>query len=234
MWWRIDSAFFRGEIAKIAERAKKHPRDNTYYHGSIIRLITDSLDAPLAVVDKRDRRIFDILVEHGILREKDGGFSAYEWLLEQGRVGEIRKRTPLPKAPKGQAQKVYVRENVALSEGEIESLERSHSSGELEQVYDKLSAYKRTSCRTYQSDYRAILSWVLDAVSNDAQVDAVHNEAQAARDIPKPFSECAKADEYRRQLAEFFCDENNEPLGDSDGSGCNTGRNSGARLHNPR
>lgn len=164
MWWKIDSAFFRGEVYDASREASQNKRDPSVNNRILfaIQLISASLECPVRRPDKQEK-FFDILVERGVFREVEGGFSAYGWLLEQGRVGEMKRK------PKGSdpAKKTFVRDNVSLTEREIETLKKTHSEGDIERFFDRLSKYKSETGKAYQSDYKAIIAWVIDAVNED-------------------------------------------------------------------
>lgn len=164
MWWRIDSAFFRGEVYEASIEASKHKYDPSANNRILfaIQLISASLECPVHR-PKTQEKFFDLLVERGIFREVEGGFSAYDWLFEQGRVGAMKCK------PKGSepVEKKFVRENVSLTAKEIESLHKSHTARDVERFYDRLSKYKGETGKAYQSDYKAILAWVVGAVKED-------------------------------------------------------------------
>lgn len=164
MWWRIDASFFRGDVSVAARESASSKNDSMCDKRLLfaIQLISESLECPVHR-PKTQEKFFDLLVERGIFREVEGGFSAYDWLFEQGRVGAMKCK------PKGSepVEKKFVRENVSLTAKEIESLHKSHTARDVERFYDRLSKYKGETGKAYQSDYKAILAWVVGAVKED-------------------------------------------------------------------
>ena len=71
--------------------------------------------------------------------------------------GNIRAREPQP-------EKVQFAENVSMTNAEYEKLVSTHGSANTKQMVEKLDNYKGATGKTYKSDYRAILSWVVDEI----------------------------------------------------------------------
>lgn len=72
--------------------------------------------------------------------------------------------TPTPKKTKKKKEpKVQYAEFVSLTKTEYEKLLNNHSEEEVKGYIYILDNYKGSSGRTYKSDYRAILTWVIDA-----------------------------------------------------------------------
>jgi predicted lipase len=59
-------------------------------------------------------------------------------------------------------EKLQVKDNVLLSQSEIDTLKQEFSSDDLIELVTILSNYKHSSGKTYKSDYHAIIGWVKD------------------------------------------------------------------------
>lgn len=77
----------------------------------------------------------------------------YDWLKENNLVEQDSNK-----------EKVYVRENVALTSVQIDELKKFYTSDEIDNFYDKLSHYKSSKGKRYKSDYGAIQTWVIESV----------------------------------------------------------------------
>jgi hypothetical protein len=66
--------------------------------------------------------------------------------------------------------KTFVRENVSLSDVELEKLLSEHGKEKTDWFLDKLNNYKIASGRKYKSDYHAILNWVVWEYQNKNQI----------------------------------------------------------------
>ena len=66
--------------------------------------------------------------------------------------------------------KTFVRENVSLSDVELEKLYSEHGKEKTDWMLDKLNNYKIASGRKYKSDYHAILNWVVWEYQNKNQI----------------------------------------------------------------
>lgn len=53
---------------------------------------------------KQAQIVWDILIKHGVLRKGPQGYSAREWMIERGILGDINKRRRPPETPQGQQQ----------------------------------------------------------------------------------------------------------------------------------
>lgn len=79
------------------------------------------------------------------------------------------KHAPPPKAeeketPKKELEKIHFAEFVTMTNDEYEKLVVAHGKELTDQCIQKLDNYKGSNGKKYKSDYRAILSWVLDEV----------------------------------------------------------------------
>lgn len=77
---------------------------------------------------------------------------------------------------KEKKKKIKVRENISLFPSEIEKLNNSFISTEIEWMYDKLSAYKLSKGKQYKSDYGAILNWVVKSMNEEKEKRSEKNE----------------------------------------------------------
>lgn len=53
---------------------------------------------------KQAQVVWDILIKHGVLRQGPMGYSAREWMIERGILGDINKGRRPPEQPQGQQQ----------------------------------------------------------------------------------------------------------------------------------
>ncbi len=164
MWFRFTSDFLQRPFTRhIREKcAKRSPVVNSHILEAI-QLIASSLSYPVTERNTSSAVAWQVLVEDGILREVDGGYSAIEWLTEEGLFAQkkprfARKAADVP-------QKTFVRSNVSFTEGELTSLRERTDAATLETAFDMLSEYKTKSGKEYNSDYRAMLAWALGAAA---------------------------------------------------------------------
>lgn len=75
---------------------------------------------------------------------------------------EVKKESP-SKA----AKKIKYAEDVSMTEEEYKKLIEQYGHAKVIKMITKLENYKGSSGKKYKSDYRAILSWVVDAVEKD-------------------------------------------------------------------
>lgn len=114
--------------------------------------------------------VWDACIKHNVLRKTGNGFSAREWMQEQGLLPDEQEQTttsqqPAQEQPRRQYEhKEQVRPNVRLSRKEIDELKKDYSDDEITRILDKLSDYKSSSGRYYASDYQAIRNWVAKAI----------------------------------------------------------------------
>jgi hypothetical protein len=66
---------------------------------------------------------------------------------------------------KEKEKKIAVRDNVNLTEKEIEKLKENYASADLDKAYDKLSFYKLSKGKIYKSDYGALNMWVFESLN---------------------------------------------------------------------
>lgn len=130
------------------------------------------------------KTVWDLCIKHNVLRKDGNGYSAREWMQEQGLFPDsevIAKpiETVLPEIPKQKRQyeiKDQVRPNVRLSRKEIEELKKDYSDEQIARMLDKLSEYKANTGRNYQSDYQAIRKWVYKTLDEKPREISGHPE----------------------------------------------------------
>ena len=71
----------------------------------------------------------------------------------------------------------FVRENVKLTDKQIETLISQHGKEAYEQMINKLSAFKSQSGKLYESDYLAIRRWVVNWYKNEISCAAAKEKA---------------------------------------------------------
>lgn len=114
--------------------------------------------------------VWDLCINHNVLRKDGNGYSAREWMQEHGLLPSNQEQTtpfqpPAQEQPRRQYEhKEQVRPNIRLSRKEIEELKKDYSDEEIARMLDKLSDYKLSSGRYYASDYQAIRNWVAKAI----------------------------------------------------------------------
>lgn len=83
-------------------------------------------------------------------------------------LGEVKDICPLKneekKETKNELEKIHFAEFVTMTNDEYEKLVVAYGKELADQCIEKLDNYKGSNGKKYKSDYRAILSWVLDEV----------------------------------------------------------------------
>lgn len=200
-WWKCSSEVFWSDVSNsiFAVRGRgEHEGCHRLY--IFIQLLTISADnqriqsqAELSYRTRTSERqckiVWDVCIEKNVLRQDGSGWSAREWMEEQGLLPDTeisqniaRKTSSTRKASKTSSKpenvkidaqksqistsmrevKEQVRPNVRLSRSEIEALKAQFTDEEISRMVDKLSEYKTNSGRTYTSDYQAIQRWVIN------------------------------------------------------------------------
>ena len=80
---------------------------------------------------------------------------------------------------------IPVRENVFLSQKEINKLKEKYTQDEIEWMYDKLSAYKLSKGKKYKSDYGAILNWVVESLEKEKEKNSAKKEKDGKQQTSK-------------------------------------------------
>ena len=82
------------------------------------------------------------------------------------RCGEKEEK----KEPKKETGKIHFAEFVTMTNDEYEKLVVAHGKELADQCIEKLDNYKGSSGKKYKSDYRAILSWVLEELKKNKDI----------------------------------------------------------------
>lgn len=92
--------------------------------------------------------------------------NSYVEHMENENINEIINRDNRKKDSKGkkEEEKIHFAEFVTMTNVEYEKLVNTHSKEFADQCITVLDNYKGSSGKTYKSDYRAILNWVVDEV----------------------------------------------------------------------
>jgi hypothetical protein len=199
-WWKCSSEVFWSDVAqRLSKTIGQGDRCIIRLH-IYIQLLNLSADrqtiqspAELAartrMTEKQCAIVWETCVSMNVLRMDGNGYSASEWMQEQGLLPDAeisqniaRKTSSTRKASKTSSKpenvkidaqksqistsmrevKEQVRPNVRLSRSEIEALKAQFTDEEISRMVDKLSEYKTNSGRTYTSDYQAIQRWVIN------------------------------------------------------------------------
>ena len=103
----------------------------------------------------------------------------FQFFSECGKRGQKAKKNKAPLKPplkprlsykdniKENKDKNKYRDTVFLSKDELKKLEESHGKKNAQIFIDILDFYKGSKGKTYKSDYKAILSWVIDKAKKE-------------------------------------------------------------------
>lgn len=83
------------------------------------------------------------------------------------------------------AKKVHFAEFVTMTNAEYDKLVSTYGKKFADQCIKTLDNYKGSSGKKYRSDYRAILSWVVDKVKKDVSKDVVPEWFNEEQDVEK-------------------------------------------------
>ncbi len=134
-----------------------------FYTPNSLQIFTQSTQTQCKIV-------WDICIKHNVLRKDGNGYSASEWMHEQGLLpDEEQKRINRDKQTA--EIKEQVRPNVRLSRSELDALRKDYSDEKVAQILDTLSKYKTEKGKHYASDYDAIRRWVCRAVEKSATIN---------------------------------------------------------------
>lgn len=79
--------------------------------------------------------------------------------------------------------KQFVRENVSLTNDEVEKLLQEYGDEKSQWMFNELSLYKHSSGKKYKSDYHAILTWVVGKLQTHYKKSTTN---QHTKTLPKP------------------------------------------------
>lgn len=146
-------------------------------------------------------------VEHNVLRHKDGYYSALEWMVENGFVGDTSKpvEQPQPKpqptsqilrhteSNDGKSVSEALRPNVRMNRDQIQDILTHLSQDEFALGLDMLSDWKANKVEvTCNNDYYQFKKWVIKAVKKEM--------AERKKNVEK-------TDEYYEEWAGIICAE---------------------------
>lgn len=117
----------------------------------------DFVDSLQDVYFKRTVSIPEKPIIEDFTEEKLQKSEIIETEKKQERKPESKKKT--------EVKKVKYAEYVSMTEKEYEKLVETHGKEKTKRMIEKLDNYKGSSGKTYRSDYRAILNWVVDEVN---------------------------------------------------------------------
>lgn len=175
-WWKCsNSIYFTDVVSALSKNQGRYAAGKTIRPFIFIRLLDytsenviftsyEHLSNMTSQQAAQCQIVWDTCIKHNVLRKYENGYSAREWMQEQGLLPEEQNQiiaSSQPEQPKRQYEaKEQVRPNVRLSRKEIEELKKDYSDEEITRILDKLSDYKSSSGRNYSSDYQAIRKWV--------------------------------------------------------------------------
>lgn len=181
-WWKCSNRIYLTDVVlDLSKNVGKYAAGKTIRPFIFLRLLDLSADGIKFASHEhlsniicqqagQCEKVWEICTKHNVLRKDDIGYSAREWMQEQGLLPGVQEQTTqtqqhVQEQPKRQYEyKEQVRPNVRLSRKEIEELKKDYSDEEITRILDKLSDYKSSSGRNYASDYQAIRNWVCRAI----------------------------------------------------------------------
>lgn len=128
---------------------------------------------------KQCQVVWDVCVGHNVLRKTERGYSAREWMCENGllpcaqntpkrvKTAEASVYKSEPETTQNEAvlrnhsPKTPVRPNVYLSREELAELHSQFTEEQVSMMLDKLSSFKTEKNWRYRSDFDAINRWVI-------------------------------------------------------------------------
>lgn len=192
-WWKLSSETMNLHVFKEISKSLCRGDRPEIRLIALIKLICDSANgntfktssdfAFITGTSKKQAEIvWNIMIAENALREKNGEFSALEWMRENKLIGsetankavarQIRRNTPIPE------EKTQFSAHVSLSAVEHTELVKTLGERKFQAVIDKLENYKATTGKTYDSDFDAINRWVIDAVEKDDAQSAAFDESK--------------------------------------------------------
>jgi len=105
-------------------------------------------------------------IDDGIKAEdnREKGGESTQTKLNKTKINKTEEDIKEPKKPKKQIPKIKFAEFVSMTEEEHKKLVVEHGIEKVDEMIKVLDNYKGASGKTYKSDYRAILQWVVDRV----------------------------------------------------------------------
>lgn len=181
-WWKCSNKLYLTEpVISLSENRGKYAAGKIIRIYSFIRLLDFSSEGfcfasheHLSKVTGNQigqcQIVWDICIKYGVLRKTKGGYSAREWMEEQGLLPEeepkqIVQEKQIPEI------KEQVRPNVRLSRSELDALRKDYPDEKVAHILDTLSKYKTEKGKYYASDYDAIRRWVCRAVEKSGNIN---------------------------------------------------------------
>lgn len=142
------------------KRRKEVVFDAKYYLIDDIKPIVGTSNLSVFLVDEDNNRVNVNInsINDNISTQRKG---------KQNREKEIDNKelkVKKPKTPKKQTPKIKFAEFVSMTEDEHKKLVIEHGMESVDEMIKVLDNYKGANGKTYKSDYRAILTWVIDRV----------------------------------------------------------------------
>lgn len=106
---------------------------------------------------------------------------------QQGNINKNVKNVKNVKNEKNIKIKNKYAEFVSMTEEEYKKLVDKHGDILTKRMITALDNYKGSKGKTYKSDYRAILSWVVDKVLNENKKDQSYNNKSNKKDVKTKF-----------------------------------------------
>lgn len=182
MWFCFSSDFLKFPFTQhIKDKCKKRSSHTKAYILDAIDLISASLNYPVTRKNAESGISWDVLIEDGILRKVENGYSAIEWLKEQNLFTEKKKRREITESDLDLTNKIPIRDNVFLTENELNSLKNRYPDSTLDAAFNYLSEYKIRTNKIYKSDYRALNIWVFDKIT---QTQVQSSQRQIVNESP--------------------------------------------------
>jgi hypothetical protein len=195
-WWKCsNSLYFTDVVSSLSKSNGRYAAGKTIRPFVFIRILDYSAENVVLMSHEhlsnmtsqqigQCQIVWDTCIKHNVLRKDGNGYSAREWMQEQGLLPDSEVisnpiETVQPETPKQKRQyeiKEQVRPNVRLSRKETEELKKDYSDEQIARMLDKLSEYKTNTGRNYQSDYQAIRKWVYKTLDEKPKKIAGHTE----------------------------------------------------------
>jgi hypothetical protein len=151
---------------------------------------------------KVQEAIHSLLLRHGLWERYLDTLSAYSMRVEYpGTLQDKDKEKDKEKVKEKEEEKEYYADAVALTTTEYNKLVTRAGERVAKACIEKLSAWKLSKGATYKSDYHAILTWVLGAVTG--QKGGAIPAPKAAPVSGPPCPECGK--ECVREFGYWTC-----------------------------
>lgn len=180
MWWKFDSSILSSEIfytlSKPTQKGDSAQKDRFYIflliltksnEGMFFHSVTELQQSSRCTL-KQCSIVWDICVQNNILVESDSGYSAFQWMKENGLIhDDVQPKTQKEQKIDNSEIKEQVRPNVRLTRKELSKLKETFSDDQISKMLDKLSDYKSQNNKYYSSDYDAIQRWVIGWMRDD-------------------------------------------------------------------